>query len=156
MIQTDAPDLLQLQNFLTYRMARVQARLNAQGMRYLKEKAGISLTQWRVIAMIGSGGEDTVMASELKRMMGFDKGMFSRTVKQLMEVGLLTSGTDETDHRRQRLALTADGRALYQKTLPLMRERQQRLRDAIGEQDLAVFFSALEKLEAAVEQEDVE
>ncbi|MEM6825258.1 MAG: MarR family winged helix-turn-helix transcriptional regulator [Pseudomonadota bacterium] len=149
MTQTEEQDLLQLQNFLTYRLARVQARLNAQAVRLLKETAGINLSQWRVIAMIGSGGDDTVLAADLKRIMGFDKGLFSRTVRGLMADGLVTSAVDERDQRCQRLALTNSGRALYNSTLPVMRARQERLQDALDADELVALLSGLDKLETA-------
>ena len=156
MIQSDEPDLLQLQSFLTYRLARAQARLNAQAGRLLKEASGISLSQWRVLAMIGAGGEDTVLAADLKRMMGFDKGLFSRTLRGMMDDGLVNSVTDEADRRRQKLALTEAGRALYDKTLPVMRARQRRLRAALEPAELDALHSALLKLEAAADDDPEE
>jgi DNA-binding MarR family transcriptional regulator len=156
LIHSDDPDLTQLQHFLTFRLARVQARLNAQAIRILKETSGIGLSQWRVLAMIGSDETGTARAAEIKRVTGFDKGMFSRTVRTLIAAGLVTSDTVEEDHRRQTLRLTGAGRALYERTLPVMRARQRRLREALDEEELTALFSALRKLEAEVDRQEAE
>lgn len=154
MIHEDPPDLLQLQSFLTYRLARVQAKLNAQGMRVLKEAAGIGLTQWRVIAMLGVSGEDPIIAADLQRIVDVDKGLLSRTIRGLAEDGYVVSIPDEDDHRRHQLALTEAGQALYEQTLPVMRRRQAQLRAALTVEEIEVLFTALEKLETAVETEE--
>ena len=71
-----------LQRNLTYRLARVQARLNAQAARLLKEKAGLSLTQWRILKLIRTYGQAN--ASTLAKASTMDPGHFSRKVKTLI------------------------------------------------------------------------
>jgi len=39
-------------SFVTYRLAKLQSQLNAQGTAILKEKSGLSLVEWRVIQVI--------------------------------------------------------------------------------------------------------
>ncbi|MEM9319975.1 MAG: MarR family winged helix-turn-helix transcriptional regulator [Pseudomonadota bacterium] len=146
-------DALQLQDFLTFRLAKVQARLNAQAIRILKDTAGISLSQWRVIAVVGAGGENTVLAADIKRVMGYDKGLFSRTLHRLIEQGFVTSQTDTGDQRRQALALTETGKALFDRTLPIMQARQHSLRSALEQDELDALCSGLEKLEAEVDRQ---
>ena len=67
---TDA-DTLPLQQFLTYRLSRVQAKLNAQATRILREASGITLTQWRIIALVGAAGQTRL--SQLAREAALDK-----------------------------------------------------------------------------------
>ena len=45
-----------LRRMLTYRLARLNAQLNAQAARILRESSGLSQTQWRVLVMIDSLG----------------------------------------------------------------------------------------------------
>jgi DNA-binding MarR family transcriptional regulator len=142
-------DPLPLDQFLTYRLARVQARLNVQAAVLLKRHAGLTLSQWRIIALIGSGGHTKV--SDFTRSMGLDKGLVSRNVRLLVEKGLVASARDTADLRVQRLRLTRSGQALFEQTLPKMRERQRYLRAALDPSELAVLYGALVKLEAAAE-----
>lgn len=140
---------LQLTQFLTYRLARAQARLNAQARRILKEVAGLSLSQWRILSLIGHQGEAT--SSELAKMFDIDKGLFSRNLKTLVRDGHVVSASDERDSRVGRLSLTGSGRDLFDRTLPVMRQRQEALRSGLTEDELTTLYAALEKLEAAAD-----
>ncbi|KMW56329.1 Transcriptional regulator, MarR family [Candidatus Rhodobacter oscarellae] len=141
---------LQMKQFLTYRLARVQAKLNAQATRILKDKSGLSLAQWRVIALIASFGPER--AAVLTSLAEIDKGLFSRKLKTLVEDGLVLAESDPTDNRRQMLRLSASGQALFEKTLPHMQKRQAALRDALTPNELASLFSACDKLERILER----
>ena len=149
--ENDADDL-PLQRFLTYRLARAQAKLNAQGSRLLKEIAGISLAQWRIVSLIGTHGQAT--SSELTRVASIDKGLFSRNLKVLVQDGLVVATPDDADMRISRLKLSPKGQALYEHTLPQMRNRQRKLRAALTDIEAEMLFSALSKLEAVAEERD--
>ena len=89
------PQLAQLSNFLTYRIARVHQKLNVQATRILHDSVGLTLSQWRVIAFVGGAGE--VIASELVKYTAMDKGLVSRNVKSLIESGLVSSSNHAND-----------------------------------------------------------
>lgn len=140
---------LPLHQFLTYRIARVHAKLNAQATRMLQEQVGITLAQWRVIALIGAAGQTTL--TRLAHEAALDKGLLSRNVKSLAEQGMITSQTDEHDHRVQHLALSDSGQALFAKALPVTRARQARLRANLTPKEIDTFRRVLDKLEIAAE-----
>ncbi len=139
-----------LRQYLTLRISRVQAKLNAQATRMLRETSGITLTQWRVIALVGSAGETRL--STIARETALDKGLLSRSLKTLMADGVVLGTTDEHDHRVQILTLTDKGQAIFAKTLPVTRARQTRLRAGLSEEELRVFREVLDKIEAAAEE----
>jgi DNA-binding MarR family transcriptional regulator len=148
-IQTDA-DSLPLHQFLTYRLSRVQAKLNAQATRILREASGITLTQWRIIALVGAAGQTRL--SQLAREAALDKGLLSRNLKGLIEDGVIMTRPDESDHRAQVLQLSAKGVDIFERTLPVSRKRQQRLRAPLTDEELRVFRRVLDKLEIAAEE----
>ncbi|MEZ5676805.1 MAG: helix-turn-helix domain-containing protein [Thalassovita sp.] len=83
-IVTDDPmDTLPIQQFLTYRLSRVQAKLNAQAARMLRETSGVTLTQWRIIAVVGTSGQTRL--SEIARATALDKGLLSRNLATLID-----------------------------------------------------------------------
>lgn len=139
-----------LQRNLTYRLARVQAKLNAQGARLLKEKAGLSLTQWRIMKLIRSYRRAN--ASTLARASTMDPGLFSRRLKTLIAMGYVLSTTDERDSRVQHLSLTPLGRRAYDKAWPFMRARREWLRGLLTGAEQRALFSALDKLDAGSER----
>lgn len=139
---------------LTYRIARVQSKLSAQGARLLKEKAGLSLTQWRIMKLIRSYRQAN--ASALAKVSTMDPGLFSRRLKTLIEKGYVRSTPDEQDSRVQHLSLTPLGHRAYDKAWPLMRARRRWLRGLLTPAEQSALFSALDKLDTGSERSDFE
>ena len=146
----DTESELPLRRFVTYRLSRVQAKLNAQASRILQETSGITLTQWRVIALVGAAGQ--TQSSKLSKESALDKSLLSRNLKTLIEQGVVASRTDAEDHRVQVLSLTDKGRAIFEKTLPVTRARQTQLREGLTDEELRVFHKVLDHLEIAAEK----
>ncbi|WP_425071266.1 MarR family winged helix-turn-helix transcriptional regulator [Sagittula sp. S175] len=138
--------------FLTFRLARVQAKLNAQSSRILKEHAGITLTQWRLISLIGAAGRTT--AAHLSREVAMDKGLISRNIKTMVSDGWVRITVDPEDNRAQHLELTDTGMAIFLDTLPRMRARQDQLRALFDHEEEAIFNRALDKLDRVADDRD--
>jgi DNA-binding MarR family transcriptional regulator len=147
--QSITPDDLPLHQFLTYRLSRVQAKLNAQASAMLRAHAGLTLSQWRILALVGAAGQTRL--SELSRIAALDKGLLSRNLKTLIADGLVRSKQDDIDHRVQHLSLSESGQALFERTLPHMRRRQRHLRSSMTANELDVLYRALDKLEVAAD-----
>ncbi len=131
-------------NFVTYRLSRLQAKLNIQASALLEDYAGLTLSKWRILALVGVSGQTNL--SIVSRETGLDKGLLSRNLKAMVEEGLVISEPDESDHRVHLLSLTIAGQKIFEETLPKMQLRQQRLEENLTEQELATLFSAFEKL----------
>lgn len=142
-------DDVPLQQFLTYRLTRLHAKLNAQASRILSEHAGITLTQWRIIALTGGKGEITL--TDIHRATQMDKGQLSRTIKTMLEEALIASRASLNDQRQQLLTLTRTGQQIYLETLPKMQTRQKMLMDSLAPEEKKMIFSAIDKLELASE-----
>ena len=142
-------DQLPLDQFVTYRLSKTQGRLNAQAGRILQRVAGLTMAQWRIIFLIKSHGPAS--AAEFVRLSSTDKGLFSRNVKALIKKGMVSATADSKDQRVRILDLTEEGHRIYDKTIPHMRERQQKLMAAWTEDEQVAFYLALDKLEAAAD-----
>lgn len=145
-------DDLTLQQYLTFRLSRVQAKLNAQGARVLREAVGLTLSQWRVVALVGMAGQ--TRHSDLAREAALDKGLLSRNVKSLVKQGVVVSTPDEFDHRVQHLSLSEKGQAIFDRALPVTRRRQDHLRAGLTKDEINTFRRVLDKLEFAAEKTD--
>ncbi len=143
---------LPLYQYLTFRLSRVQAKLNAQGARVLMKAVGLTLTQWRVVALVGAAGETRL--SDLARDAALDKGLLSRNVKTLVEQGVVISTPDEVDHRVQHLSLSPKGQDIFDRALPVTRKRQNWLRAGLTDDEITLFRRVLDKLEIAAEKQD--
>ena len=141
---------IELTQMITFRLSRLQARVNAQAARILKETAGISLSQWRIFVMIESYGETA--PADFVRRTGFDKGQVSRTVSGMIADGLVTSRPSESDQRSHLIDFSAKGFALFERARPAMRARQARLTGCLSDEERRVIYTAFDKLEKTMEE----
>lgn len=149
-IEAEASELL---DFITYRLSRVHPRLNAQAGYILKKIAGLSLLQWRTIALLKAFGP-AVPSVDIIGPFHMDKGLFSRTLKGLVADGYVVSRLDKTDQRRLLLSLTSKGEDIYESVITTMRKRQAFLLHNFTEAEKAALFSGLEKLEINARRKD--
>jgi DNA-binding MarR family transcriptional regulator len=143
----------ELRSFLTFRMARVQAKLNAQAMQLLRAQSDLTLVEWRVVQLLRL--LDRASMSQLSREIHMDKGQLSRKIKTLVERGIVISEPDETDARQQILHLSARGIDLNTELMPMMRRRQKLLVEDISEGELEVFLKVLDKIDAATDNRSI-
>jgi DNA-binding MarR family transcriptional regulator len=143
---------LPLQDYLTYRLSRVQAKLNAQGSKVLRDAAGLTLVQWRVVAFIGAAGRSSL--SSITRETALDKGLLSRNLKTLVDMGVVRSEQDVVDNRVQHLSLTRRGQDLFERALPVTKRRQAWLRKDLTAAEIDTFKRVLLKLERASQKLD--
>jgi DNA-binding MarR family transcriptional regulator len=145
--RSESPGEPDLTGYVTFRLSRLQAALNAQAAQLLAAGAGLTLTQWRILALIGADGQTTHGA--LMRSAAFDKGMLSRTLAAMIEQGLLSDARDDVDHRRQILRITPLGVMKRDQAAPLMKARRARLMRDFSDTETEALLAALDKLMAA-------
>ena len=138
-------------DFVTYRIAQLHPKLNSQAAHILREHAGLSLVQWRIVALLQVAGRP-ISSRELTLQVSMDQGLFSRSLKTLVADGLVSTAVDPTDQRRSLLTLTKTGLALYEKTIPVMRQRQKHLMRNLSVEEREVLFRALDKLSENAER----
>lgn len=134
-----------LASFVTFRLARVQNRLNSQAIATLALHSDLTLTEWRMVAMIEMLPETT--AAEISRQTDIDKGQVSRAIKSLRGRGLVETVGNAKDQREQRLSLTVEGQRTHDRIVKIMRKRQTLLTENISDTELALFYDVLERLE---------
>lgn len=140
----DALQALELENFLPYRLS-VLAQLVSESLHDLyAEPFGLTVTQWRVMAALGRFAPLT--ASEVGQRIVMDKVAVSRAVAGLMERALIERATDRTDRRRASLRLSARGRAMHARIVPLALGYQERLYKALDADERRRFDILTERL----------
>lgn len=95
------PSFRSLSSFVTFRLAKLQASLNAQATGLLKAKAGLSLVEWLLIQTLRM--HESASLTELASIVQMDKGQMSRKIKAMVEKGLLRTETDKEDQRDQQI-----------------------------------------------------
>src|SRR5262245_61895667 len=141
---TPPAQALELENFLPYRLS-VLAQLVSESLHDLY--AGpfdLSVTQWRVMAALGRFAPLT--ASDVGQRIVMDKVAVSRAVAALMKRRLVERATDRHDRRRATLRLSARGRALHARIVPLALAYEARLSEALSVEERRSFDTLSDRL----------
>jgi len=105
---------------------------------------GIIRDEFSVLASLYDCG--TLTAKTIKAITGRPKNSISRGVARLIESGRLKSVTNPDDRREAFLTLLADGRKLYERILPLCRERELMMLRGLSNDELVTLDSLLMKM----------
>lgn len=135
---------LELEKFLPYRLS-VLAQIVSESLHDLY--AGpfdLTVTQWRVMAALGRFAPLT--ASDVGQRIVMDKVAVSRAVAGLMKRGLVERATDQDDRRRASLKLSAKGRTMHSRIVPIALEYEQRLYAALSAEERTLFDRLSDRL----------
>ncbi|PJK03779.1 MarR family transcriptional regulator [Lysobacteraceae bacterium NML71-0210] len=135
---------LDLDSFLPYRLSVLSNRISQSIARLYAERFGISITEWRVIAVLGrySG----LSANQVAERTAMDKVAVSRTLARLVERGLIARNTDDDDRRRSVLALSARGKRIHTQIAPLALEMEHKLLAGFDNEERRLLDRLLGKL----------
>lgn len=146
------PNDIDLADMVTFRIAQLNAKLNAQSLRVLKSMSGLTLVQWRVLVFLDAKG--SMPPSEIARFTEVDKGQLSRVLKVMMSIGLIQSEGRRGANRSHLVLMTEKGRAVFSNAHPAMQCRQKRLMGSLSQAERNMLFQALEKLSRAAREFD--
>ena len=127
-----------LERFLPYRL-NVLASLASNALAQIyAERFGLSIPAWRVVATLGQ--YDVRTARDIAARGVMHKSTVSRAVSALEARGLVARRPNQDDRREELLALTRDGRDIYEALAPEALAFEDRLirvltleeRDALG------------------------
>ncbi len=105
----------------------------------------LQLNEWRVLAALAEGGEQTATSVGLASKI--HKTKVSRAVFVLEKRKLITRRNDTRDFRRTILSLTPAGGALFRETIPLALQFAKELEAAIPPANRAAFEQCLQGLQ---------
>ena len=145
----NAPQALELEKFLPYRLS-ILAQLVSESLHDLYAGPhGLTVTQWRVMAALGRFAPLT--ASEVGQRIVMDKVAVSRAVTGLGQRGLIERATDRDDRRRASLKLSARGRAVHARIVPLAMDYEAKLYQALSAEERRIFNILSDRLFARAE-----
>jgi DNA-binding MarR family transcriptional regulator len=133
-----------LQGFFPYRLAVLSEEVSQSLARVYRERFGLTRDEWRVLAALVDCG--TVKTTRVIEHTRLEKMQVSRAVQRLEAAGLLERRSDPEDGRGWMLALTAGGRALYRKIVPVVEAREAFLLDALDADERRTLDAALSKI----------
>jgi DNA-binding MarR family transcriptional regulator len=109
-----------IDELLLYRINRLLSVAGSMVIRLCEGRFGITRREWRVMALLAS--QPGLMSSQLAERAQLDRARTSRAVTSLVTKKLVRREVGPGDRRQARLALTAQGDALYADLFPLVRD----------------------------------
>lgn len=135
-----------LEDFLPYRLATLSNRISRAIAELYSTRFGLSIPEWRVMAVLGERPE--ISANAVAERTAMDKVAVSRAVRRLLKKGLIERHFAPEDRRRSVLALSGRGMEVYRQVVPLARRFEDELLAALTQEEAAILSLLLAKLEA--------
>jgi DNA-binding MarR family transcriptional regulator len=136
---------LVLENFIPYRLSLTSNLVSDTIARTYEALYGLSIPQWRLIAVTAEKSGVTQQAIGLQIRM--DKVTVSRAAIALVERGLLRRIANADDRRSHLLELTDAGRDLYAVVAPKALELERRIFSQFDRDEVATFTAMLQRIE---------
>jgi DNA-binding MarR family transcriptional regulator len=141
-----------LGEFLPYRLSVATNRISRAFAARYSQRFGISIAEWRVLAVLGSFAP--LSSNEICERTAMDKARVSRAVAQLGAKGLIDRAAHPVDQRLLRLSLSAAGRKTYRAVVPIAEQLERELTAELSAEERAVLDRCLQRLDAAVARLD--
>ena len=107
---------LRLHEFLPYRLSVLSNRVSSLIATSYQSRFGITIPQWRVIAVLGES--PGLNATEITQRTAMDKVAVSRAVSELVRKELVYRGASQSDGRISHLYLSDKGNDVYVEIVP--------------------------------------
>jgi DNA-binding MarR family transcriptional regulator len=133
-----------LEEFLPYELSVAANRISRLFARRYSAEFGLSIAQWRVLAVVGRFG--SIAPGVVAERAEMDKVKVSRAAASLVQSGLVEQSTDPADGRARRLRLTAQGEAVHSAIVPRARALESQLAASMDGRDWDRLRAALRGL----------
>jgi DNA-binding MarR family transcriptional regulator len=128
-------DHLDLGNYLPYLLNRVGFALVESFTADALKPNDLSIEMWRVMAALSNNGGQRQV--DLSAMTSIDVSTMSRLVSRLVRMGLVTRSRSQKSSREVVVALSAKGRALVQRLIPIAKRLEQTASAGVAARDMA-------------------
>lgn len=139
---------LDLEHFLPYRLSVLSNRLSQGIAATYEERYGLSVTEWRVIAIIGR--YPGLSATEVAQRSAMDKVAISRAVRRLLDQGRIEREHSDADRRARHLRLSPAGREIYDEIVPAALAYERRIRNALSDDENRMLERLIDKIGGVV------
>jgi DNA-binding MarR family transcriptional regulator len=135
-----------LEGFLPYQLSVATNRISRLFARRYSREFGLSIAEWRVMAVVGRFGATT--ASAVCERTEMDKVKVSRATSGLLAGGLLEQAPDPADGRARLLRLSLRGQEVHRAIVARARRLAGELEGGLEPGELAALQGALARLSA--------
>lgn len=139
---------LEILKFMPFRLNRLAAEVSTKLAEVYTERFGIDIVEWRILVTLAA--EQPCSAQTIVRSTRTHKSRISRGVNRMIELKLVLRSDSRNDRREAQLRLSAKGRALHRKLVPVVLAQEQSILSCLNKQELDGLLRALGKLEQSL------
>ena len=136
-----ARDLRDLVSFQLRQLSNIYTKGSSSAY---ERQFNLTMNEWRCVALLH--GKDGLAMNRLAEQAQFDRGLTSRTVRELEARGLLARQADENDGRGVVITLTPAGEHLVAEVYPVADARNTQLLSCLTKAERDLLPQILEKL----------
>jgi DNA-binding MarR family transcriptional regulator len=141
-----------LQEFLPYQISVIAAQINRLFARHYAEGAGLSIAEWRVLAI--TAREPNISPSAVSEQAMMDKVKVSRATAALVGRGLIKQLQHPSDGRARMLRLTKKGEGVLRTLVPIANSVERQLINRVGRNEWAALRRTIGALSRELERID--
>src|SRR6185437_5174355 len=141
---------LDLFRFVPFRLNRLAAEVSAALAGEYRERYGLDIPEWRVLATLGFRNE-ACSAQYIAHCTRTHKSTISRAVTTLLQRQLIERVENEDDRREYRLRMTRKGSALYQELIPRLLHKEADILSCLSSREQRDFALMLGKIEQGLD-----
>lgn len=142
--------LLTLERYLPYRLSILSNRVSTLVAQAYKDRFGLSITQWRIMAVLGE--YPGASADEISAKTQIEKSLISRAISNLLKRNLIARQISKEDKRRTQIELTETGYHVYSEIVPLSLEYEGKILSCLSDVEQAQLSELIDRLYANAEQ----
>lgn len=150
---TTKPDQ-RLAAFLPYQLSIASNAVSTRIAEQYRRRFDLKTTEWRIMAVLGDAG--ALSQRQLSQATLMDKVPVNRACRKLEDRGLAERRPNENDGRSHLLELTAEGRAVHARIMPLAQAIERELFGVLDESERDVLRDMLVRVRDAAGEFDAE
>ncbi|GGF66771.1 MarR family winged helix-turn-helix transcriptional regulator [Alteromonas lipolytica] len=139
---------LDLERYVPGLITFLANKLSASASNLYRKEFGVGIVEWRIMALLAV--EQNITANYICSVIGLDKALVSRTVKQMKSSGFITLEKSSTDSRYSLIALTKEGIKLHNDIIKVALAREKRLLEVLSDDESDMLINLLQKLNKQV------
>jgi DNA-binding MarR family transcriptional regulator len=143
-------DAFDLFKFVPFRLNRLAAEVSAALSSEYRERYGLDIPEWRVLATLGFRG-DACSAQYIVHCTRTHKSTISRAVTALMTRQLIERVANADDRREYNLRLTRKGKALFDELIPRLLRKEHEILSCLSPRERKDFAAMLGKVEQSLD-----
>jgi DNA-binding MarR family transcriptional regulator len=126
-------ETLDLEQYLPFLLTSLSNRLSSSASRRYVQKFGVGVLEWRVLA--GAAAVPGARPNDICQLVGIDKGGVARSIRTLVEKGIISTADGEKDGRSKHIHITDAGWVLHEAIRKEALARERKLLEPLTDND---------------------